>query len=171
MTGAAFSAGRRPAQGPSIEEELEKAIAQIIGSPCQLEAASRTDRGVHAQGQVVCFQTGKNIDPPRFRYSRQCRAARLISVVKSVEIADALLPPDSLRPRQRILITFICNAPVQSPINRLYSWHIPRPLDIGKMDRAAHCFLGAHDFSAFTNERTDDPVRTIERLAIVPIER
>ena len=40
---------------PSIEETLESALAQILRHKIKLQAASRTDAGVHAEGQAVNF--------------------------------------------------------------------------------------------------------------------
>jgi tRNA pseudouridine38-40 synthase len=51
---------------PTIEEELEKAIKRLLGESVQLEAASRTDRGVHAKIKVVHFHTHREIDPRVF---------------------------------------------------------------------------------------------------------
>ena len=47
--------------GPSIEESLEKSLTQILQHPVQIQAASRTDAGVHAIGQVAQFVTDKEI--------------------------------------------------------------------------------------------------------------
>ena len=55
-------------------------------------------------------------------------------------------------------------------MNRLYSWHIHQPLDLKSMQCAARDFLGTHDFLALTNERTDDSIRTIEHIAIHPMQ-
>ena len=45
--------------GPSIEETLHTAIEKILQEPIFLQAASRTDAGVHAEGQIVNFITTK----------------------------------------------------------------------------------------------------------------
>ena len=53
---------------PTIQHELEKAIARISGREVRVRGASRTDAGVHALGQVVAFETAselseENLDP------------------------------------------------------------------------------------------------------------
>ena len=48
--------------GPSIQGELEKAIAQISQEQISTVAAGRTDAGVHARGQVVSVRIQKSID-------------------------------------------------------------------------------------------------------------
>ena len=42
---------------PTIQNELEKAIARLTGTPIRVRGASRTDAGAHACGQVVDFAT------------------------------------------------------------------------------------------------------------------
>jgi tRNA pseudouridine38-40 synthase len=56
-------------------------------------------------------------------------------------------------------------------MHRLYSWHFPQPLDLEKMRFAAKDFLGTHNFSAFTNERTDDAIRTLESIVFVELDQ
>jgi tRNA pseudouridine38-40 synthase len=133
-----------------------------------VEAASRTDRGVHAHGQVVCFSIGKSIEPPQLRHSLNAVLPPEIRV-KEAEIVSGSFHP-TLDARAKEYHYFISLGAVQPPMDRLYSWHIPRPLDLDKMAQASRHFLGRHDFSAFANEPENDPVCTIERLVVAPIE-
>ena len=43
--------------GNTIEDNLKKAISQIIAEKTPIYCAGRTDTGVHAQGQVINFFT------------------------------------------------------------------------------------------------------------------
>src|SRR4030042_4764628 len=51
---------------PSIQRELERAIKKLTGERCRVMAASRTDAGVHARGQVVSFRTNSSLPPQTF---------------------------------------------------------------------------------------------------------
>ena len=42
---------------PSVQENLEKALAIIANHPVKVVCAGRTDSGVHASAQVVHFET------------------------------------------------------------------------------------------------------------------
>lgn len=53
--GTGFFGWQKTPMGPTIEESLEKALQQILQQEISLQAASRTDAGVHAEGQVVSF--------------------------------------------------------------------------------------------------------------------
>lgn len=162
--GTRFFGWQKTRTGPSIQEELEKAIAQILGKSIQTEAASRTDRGVHAKGQIAHFYTEEMIDPRQFRRALNAILPQEISV-QSVQYADVAFHP-TLSALSKEYHYWICNSAIQLPMNRLYSWHIHQPLDLESMQRAARDFLGTHDFLALTNESTDDSIRTVEHIAI-----
>jgi tRNA pseudouridine38-40 synthase len=164
--GTRFFGWQKTDTGPSIEEELERAIQKILGQPVHLEAASRTDRGVHAKGQVVHFHTDKDIDLRRFPRALNAVLPPEISV-RSVEIAVPDFHP-TLDAAAKEYHYWICNTPVQLPMHRLYSWHVHEPLNINDMKTAARDLIGARDFSAFSNERTDDAIRSIEKIDIAP---
>ncbi len=55
--------------GPTIEGTLQMALEQIYQEPIALQAASRTDAGVHAHEQVINFLTEKDKDLPRLQSS------------------------------------------------------------------------------------------------------
>lgn len=135
--------------GPSIEEELEKALTIILRQTVSLQAASRTDRGVHARGQVVNFVTDKPFDPRRLEYSLNCLLPDDIRVL-SLGIEKEFFHP-TLDVTKKQYRYFVRNTLTHYPEDRLFSWHIPKPLDHKSMVNAAKHFLGVHDFSAFCN--------------------
>jgi tRNA pseudouridine38-40 synthase len=166
--GTRFFGWQKTKTGPSVQEELEKAIQHILNTPLSTEAASRTDRGVHAKGQIAHFRTDQTIEARQFQRALNAVLPREISV-QDVEIVDDSFHP-TLNAISKEYHYWICNSPIQLPMNRLYSWHIHHPLDLASMQRAALDFLGTHDFSAFSNEPEDHAIRTIEHIAIQPSE-
>ncbi len=64
--GSRYFGWQKTKMGPSIQEELQIAILQITKEKVLPEAASRTDRGVHAKGQVVSFDLYQNNLKNRF---------------------------------------------------------------------------------------------------------
>src|SRR6185312_1571453 len=67
--GARFSGFQRQSadKGPTVQGALETAIARIAGEAIGIEAAGRTDHGVHASGQVINFHTTARHDPATWR--------------------------------------------------------------------------------------------------------
>ena len=78
--------------GPSIEEELENALAILLRHRVKLQAASRTDRGVPAKGQVVNFFTERILDLESMRRSL-CGLLPKDVVVNGLEIATPSFHP------------------------------------------------------------------------------
>lgn len=154
--------------GPSIEESLEIVFSQILQEPISLQAASRTDRGVHAEGQVVNFLTQKeNVDLERLIISARQLLAKDITIL-SMEIA-----PDDFHPTLDALGKeyhyYITPADYQLPFFKDFAWHVRDALDIPLMQEACTHLLGTQDFASLTNERTDDTVRTLYHLEVKSI--
>ncbi|MGE5196497.1 MAG: tRNA pseudouridine(38-40) synthase TruA [Anaerolineae bacterium] len=158
--------------GPSVEESLEKVLAQVLQESLSLQAASRTDRGVHAEGQVINFFSHKDkIDLQRLKKSINALLPDDIRLLQA-DIASETFHPslDSIGKEYHYQI---CHSPIQMPIHRRFSWHVPFPLDIDAMRKGFDVLQGCHDFSAFCNERTlwkGDCIRNINTMTIASLE-
>lgn len=154
--------------GPSVEEELEKALKIVLRHPVNLQAASRTDRGVHAQGQIVNFFTDNPLNLPQLVYSLNC------ILREDIRILHADIAPDAFHPTLDVVAKeyhyFISCQEVELPFNRLYSWHCPLLKSTKAMREAAPLFVGKKDFSGFSNacKESDgkDPVKNLMEIRI-----
>lgn len=166
--GTCYKGWQKTKEGRSIEETLEKALLDILGHSINLQAASRTDAGVHAKAQVVNFFSSVDIHPQQLQKSLNGILPRDISVV-SVQPVDRMFHP-TLHSFGKIYHYNLCHDAFQLPFNRLFSWHYPYPkLDIDSMQRAANLLRGKHDFSAFTMSPLIDNVREIFSIDIIPL--
>lgn len=154
--------------GPSIQEELEKALFQILRTAVSVEAASRTDRGVHAKGQVVNFFLVHQIPLPRLVYSLNAVLPSDIRAIEIEKIEDDFHP--TLSALSKEYRYHICNKAVQHPAKRLYSWHIHETLDVDAMRLAAAPLIGKHDFASFTTIELEDTIRTLFDVQILFLE-
>ncbi|CRX39441.1 tRNA pseudouridine(38-40) synthase TruA [Estrella lausannensis] len=155
--------------GPSVEEELEKALQTILRHPLSLQAASRTDRGVHARGQVVNFFTESPLNLSKLVYSLNCILPNDIRVM-SGEIA-----PDKFHPTLDVVAKeyhyYISRTQVELPFKRLYSWHCPFIKSVEAMREAAPLFVGKKDFSGFSNAcKGGDEKDAVKNLMEIRIE-
>ncbi len=157
--GTSYLGWQKTKMGPSIEETLEKALAQVLRHPVKLQAASRTDAGVHAEGQVINFFTSSLKDLAELKKSFNGVLPRDISVLALEERKESFHP--TLDAQGKEYQYHLCVGSVQLPFHRLLSWHYPYPLDIGEMQKAAQELVGVHDFASFSSEPTDDNVREI----------
>lgn len=146
--GSEYHGWQKTASGPSVEESLQTVLEQILQVPVTLQAASRTDRGVHAEKQVVNFHTGKT--PPSLISLNKL----LPSSITALEME--MMPPEfhpTLDAKGKLYTYCICMGPTQLPFYRHFSWHVHFPLNAEEMKKAAYYFIGEHDFSAFCNQR------------------
>jgi tRNA pseudouridine38-40 synthase len=167
--GTRYFGWQKTKTGPTVQEALARAIERVSQEKIMPEAASRTDRGVHAEGQSVAFTLKKQWEPERLR--RALNAALPGDIrVRSVEAVPASFHP-TLHAKGKEYHYRLCRGAVQEPHFRLYSWHFRFPLDLLLMKKAAASLLGAHDFSAFANEAKENPVCSLFSIDIAPLER
>ncbi len=139
FSGSQVQAGARTAEGEFIAACLRLALFSDPRSG-RFQAAGRTDRGVHARGQVFCIST---LSPER--------AITLLRYHLPADIwvtGYARVPP-GFHPRHRAA-------------HRTYRYFFGETdLDARAMDEAARAFEGTHDFSLFARPDKRDPVRTV----------
>lgn len=156
-------------EGPSVEEVLKATCEQILQERITLQAASRTDRGVHATGQVVHFFTKKTLSVEALKKGLNALLPPTIRVVEGEEMGLSFHP--TLDAVGKEYCYHLSCGPFQLPAERLYSWHIPCLLDLEKMREACPLFLGIHDFTSFCNQRKNlnypDKKRELFKLEIV----
>jgi tRNA pseudouridine38-40 synthase len=148
--------------GPSIENSLKTTLEQILQHPVKLQAASRTDAGVHARGQVVNFSTFK--DGPglsRLGTSLNCLLPKDIAVLNVEQVPEAFHP--TLDAKGKEYHYYVCYSGYQIPQNRLYSWHYPHELNLPLMQNSANYLIGKHDFSSFCNAKKNEQYAHYER--------
>lgn len=156
--GSQTQVGRRTVLG-----ELERALGTIAaGSRVKVEAAGRTDAGVHARGQVIAFTWPGGLGTERLERS----LAALLPA--DVAVGPLRRVPDSFSPRYRALQReyrySIWNGP-PSPLRERYATGVREKLDVTAMAAAAQQLVGRHDFSAFGGGGRQ-PVRTLHGVRI-----
>jgi tRNA pseudouridine38-40 synthase len=127
---------------------LGDAIGRVLGHPVTLTCAGRTDKGVHARGQVVSFDTprrGLDLESLQRSLNGMCGP--------EVVVRDAAPAPpgfDARRSaRSRRYRYTVLNRPVSDPFLSRTAWHIETPLDLNALRLCCDPLHGEHDFSAF----------------------
>ena len=162
--GTDYLGWQKTKEGPSIEADLQEALEQILQHPNSLQAASRTDAGVHAEGQVVNFFTPHTIDLSRLQKSLNGLLPDQLSILDMAEMSHSFHPTlDCIGKEYHYNL---CLGPYQLPQLRHYSWHYTYPLDISQMKQAASLLTGIHDFSAFTCEPQENNEREVFSIEI-----
>ena len=160
---------QRQAEGDSVQGVLEDALARFEGAPVTVHGAGRTDAGVHALGQVASVEVGFTHDAATLARALNAQLPEDVRVLAVEEVAPGFHARFSAR--SKTYRYCIRNGPVASPFERAFVWHVPQPLDVHAMQRAASGLLGRHDFSAFRSVGTGvpDAVRTLDRSAVAEV--
>ncbi len=140
---------------PSIAGSVTKVLEQILQEEITLQGASRTDAGVHANGQVANFLTSKeSLDLNKLMNSIN----RLLP--KDIAMLNISFMPLSFHPTLDCSIKeyhyYLCNGKIQHPHDRHYSWHYPFSLNLEKIKNAIPHLIGKYDFASFCNHKTKD---------------
>jgi tRNA pseudouridine38-40 synthase len=152
--------------GPSVQAEVERALAELHGAPRRATAAGRTDAGVHAAGQVVSLAEERPL--PLRAYVQGMNAI----LPGDVAVREAALAPDGFDARRsargKRYRYRIENGRTRDPLSRRFSWQLFRPLDAAAMEEAARHLLGRHDFAAFqaADCESHHAVREVRRLEV-----
>ena len=171
--GTQFFGFQKTDTGRSVESELEQALVTILQHKVLLQAASRTDRGVHASSQIVNFITSKKLDLQKLRHRLNQLLPEDIVVLKAEEAPFFEFHP-TLHAKAKTYHYQIHSTDTLMPYHRFTHWHIPTALNLEAMRKACSPFIGSHDFNAFCNQRKGvrykDTIREISSLEIIEVE-
>ncbi len=148
--GTAFSGWQVQPHALTIQECLEKALSTYLRSPIKIVGSGRTDREVHAFGQVAHFDTENEFIEEKFLYSINALLPKAIRIheVKQVE-KEFHARFNAIKKTYRYLLT---TDRIQPFFLANFSLILPEHCDLTLMQSAAAAFLGTHDFKTFANE-------------------
>ena len=166
--GGPFMGWQRQANGPSVQQQVEAAIFRMTGEQASVQAAGRTDSGVHALAMSAHADIAKPLTAHRLRDGLNALVRPdPIAILAASEVADdwhARFSCIGRRYEYRIL-----NRRAPPAVERGKVWHIAAPLDVDAMAHGAALLVGRHDFTTFRSAQcqSNSPVKTLDRLEIV----
>ena len=150
----------------SIQDAVQAAISFVAGHPIVAICAGRTDRGVHAAGQVIHFDTTALRSPRAWVLGANTKLAPAIALQWAGEVTPGFhARHQAIR---RIYRYCILNRSARSALHRTRTAWIHRPLDAAAMHAAAQTLIGEHDFSAFRSVecQSKSTVRRVDRIEV-----
>jgi tRNA pseudouridine38-40 synthase len=172
--GADFAGSQAQANQRTVQGVLEQALFRVLGDPPATTFAGRTDRGVHATGQVVAFDAWSwRADARVLRRALNATLPSDLRATDASECAPAFHPRfDAAWREYRYWI-----APgVESPFLGRYAWSPRATVELDLMAEGAQYLVGTHDFASFAGggegvpwseraQRTRGTTRTVYRCA------
>jgi tRNA pseudouridine38-40 synthase len=144
--GAGFRGYARNAGVRTVQQVLEEALSRVLGVPVDTVVAGRTDAGVHARGQVVSFSLPDPIDADRLQRSITSMLGPEVVATRVLAVPDGFSARFSAMWRRYHYV--IDPGPAPDPLHHRHAWHVPDPLRVDRMNRAAAHFLGEQDFAS-----------------------
>jgi tRNA pseudouridine38-40 synthase len=145
--GTGLHGWQRQANGATVQQHLEAALAQLLSHPAPVVGASRTDAGVHARGQVASFRTERPIPLHGIRRGLNSMLPPQIAIRDAAEVGEDFHPRFSATGKH-YRYTLLARAD-RSPRWRDRAWHHSDPLELDAMRAGASHLIGHHDFAAF----------------------
>ena len=134
---------------PTIQGAIEEALERLTGEKTRVMAASRTDAGVHARGQVVSFRTGSPHSVKTFVDGLNYYLPRDIAVKAAHRVSDTFNVRRQAVSREYHY--YILNSLTRSPLRDGFACRVPGQLDIKAMNHACQALVGEHDLASFTS--------------------
>jgi tRNA pseudouridine38-40 synthase len=150
----------------TVQQVVEDAVVRVTRQPVTLMGASRTDAGVHAEGQVAAFSADTPIPIERMHLALNSR------LPEDVEVRRAEIVPDDFDPigdavRKTYRYTF--HTSERKPLGERHRvFHCFVPIDEAAMHEAAQHLVGEHDFAAFAHAQHGrlSTIRTIHACGV-----
>lgn len=145
---------------------LTHTFKKIFGLDIAILGASRTDAGVHAQGQIAIFKTDLKLSPDKMLYAWNNLLPDDI-VITALEIAAPRFHPHYNVKQKTYRYLIYDKRP--SPFIARYGWYYYKKIDSNRLKEALSHFLGTHDFRAFCtieNVIIENTVRTIDSIDV-----
>lgn len=143
----------------SIQDEIEKVLSKIFNKQIDIQASGRTDRGVHALGQVIHFDIEEDrVDLYRLRYSINCMLPKDI-FVKEMEVVDGEF--HSRFSAKSKTYRYIINQNERNVILDKLVYNFSRKLNVENIKKGMEVFIGTHSFHNFCTNNEGDFTRTI----------
>jgi tRNA pseudouridine38-40 synthase len=157
------------AQGalPSVQGSLERAVKAFCGQTLRVQAAGRTDTGVHATGQVVHIDLEKDWKPAVVRDALNAHL-----VPEPMVVLEATVAPEGWHARfsaiKRRYLYRILNRKAPPALDQGRVWHVKKPLEAEAMHAAAQVLVGHHDFTTFRDLgcQAKSPMKTLDVAAV-----
>jgi tRNA pseudouridine38-40 synthase len=163
--GAAFSGYQIQPHAPSVQGALQQALTQVANEPITIDAAGRTDAGVHATGQVVSFLTSATRSADSWRRGANSLAGQGVTVHWASEVDSDFHPRYTATARRYMYLFY--EAADRSPLLDGLAVR-SAPLNDAAMYTAAQWLLGEHDFSSFRGAacQSRSAFRRLDRISV-----
>tara|TARA_B100000401_G_scaffold428402_1_gene360971 strand:- start:2302 stop:3087 length:786 start_codon:yes stop_codon:yes gene_type:complete len=159
--GTDFSGFQRQKNAISIQECIEDALQNIVGSKITINYAGRTDAGVHALSQVFDFETEISRTSENWINGINSNLPKNIAVKNMYEVSNNFDSRFSAIDRSYSYVIY-CSKKRPLFFNHCSHW-VTKELDTEKMVDQLQMFKGEHNFNSFRSSscNSNNPIKNI----------
>ena len=158
--GTEFYGSQRQRGVRTVQQVVEEALSRLTGGDVTIALAGRTDRGVHAVGQVASATVKWRRDSESLRYALDSLTPDDISVLAVKQVPGSFHARFDAREREYRYRVW--SAHTQPVLMRRYAWHIRGGVNVEAMNAAAVDLVGRYDYSAFAGAGLGVPGATVD---------
>lgn len=146
--GTDFEGFQRQKEGiRTVQASLESALSELGWQEHAILAAGRTDRGVHAEGQVISFQFTWNHSPDTLTKAINAHLPMDVSIRETVIAPQDFHPRFSARSRCYRYSLFVDSH--RQPLLERYAMRLKQAPDMDQIQKAALLLIGERDYRLF----------------------
>jgi tRNA pseudouridine38-40 synthase len=165
--GAPYKGFQAQADLPTVQGSIERAVKAFSGEALRLQAAGRTDTGVHALHQVAHIDLARDWPADVVRNALNAHLApEPIAILAATQVSGDFHARFSAKARRYLYR--VLNRPAPPGLEKGRVWHVKKPLDIEAMAQAARSLIGHHDFTTFRDMdcQAKSPMKTLDLAEI-----
>lgn len=140
---------------PSVQGAIEAVLARLFGGPARVIGSGRTDRGVHATGQVAAVDAPARWEPEALRRALNALLPESIWIANAAEVTHRFHPRYDAISRRYIYRIGIADV-AASPFHARWCWPLGRKLDESAMAAATLAIIGDHSFKGFAKSGQEE---------------
>lgn len=150
----------------SIQSEIEKYLSKICNKEIEIVASGRTDRYVHALGQVFHFDTDLKMDEGKWMYALNNFLPQDIRILNFEEVSEEFHARFSAKSKT---YRYIYTKDILNPFQYKYKTAIKENPDIQLMQQASEILIGTHDFTSFCSNKINPLKSRIKTIYSIKI--
>jgi len=165
--GKPYVGWQRQDNGPSIQGEIEKALAKLGETDKLVYGAGRTDAGVHALAQVAHVDLDRQWSELKLREAINAMLRPQPIAILAVHKVDPDTHARFSATGRHYLYRIINRRPFLA-LDKGMAWHVKTPLDEIAMNEAARHLVGYHDFTTFRSVhcQSKSALKTLDELLV-----
>ena len=153
----------------TIQEVIENVLSTICKERITIYGSGRTDKHVHALGQVFHFESEKQVP------INNLKKAMNEMLPLSIKIINCEIVDDSFHARysahKKIYVYKIKNTTEKSVFEDRYYSYVKENIDVDLLIKASKLFIGVHDFKNFTTNKIEEVESFVKTIYDVKVKK